>query len=86
MTTDKFLERFGGIVEGKKRTYRIEVKPKAGKPGDICIDRYFDIVAKDNATGEAVRSKVFRMKPENQVSDLEAFVDLMKHSASRDFD
>jgi hypothetical protein len=86
MITDKLLENLGGIVEGKKRTYRIDVKRKAGKPGEVQIDQLFDIVATDNATGEVVRPEVFRMKPEDHISDLESLVNIMKHSASRDFD
>jgi hypothetical protein len=86
MITDKLLEKLGGTVEGKKGTYRVEVKRKAGKQGEVQIDQLFDIVATDNATGTVKKSEVFRMKPEDRISDLETLVNMMKRSASIDFD
>jgi hypothetical protein len=83
--TKKYFERLGGIVQGKKKTYQLDVKERAPKRGEDPLYRYFEVVVTDDASGAHVKTDTFKAKPEDKNSDLETFVNGTKHSASNDF-
>jgi hypothetical protein len=74
----------GGIVKGRKRTYRIEIDIDEPRHGEVRIDPVYVVSTFDNDTGELVRKESVRV-PDDSRQILSSFVDITKQSAGDDF-
>ena len=79
-------KRNSDIVQGKKRTYRIEQKARPPRSPEIMeIDRVIDFLAFDSESGELIWSEPLLMKPEDSDKVLRDYLDDFKKRASNDF-
>lgn len=79
------LKDLGGIVQGEKRRYRVEVTLKQPKPGVVELDSVYDITVFDDETGKYFWGQKFRLRKGNTFEDLREFVEEKKRAAKRDF-
>lgn len=74
----------GGIVNGNKRTYRIEVDIQEPPRGEVRIDPVYEVSVFDNATGDLVKKESVEV-PGDSREVLRTFVNITKRSAENDF-
>lgn len=74
----------GGIVKGRKRTYRIEIKIDEPPRGKVRTEPIYVVSTFDNDTGELVKKESVRV-PDDSRQILSSFVDITKRSAEDDF-
>ena len=74
----------GGIVKGKKRTYRIEVDIQEPPRGEVRIDPVYEVSVFDNDTDDLVKKESVRV-PGDSRETLGTFVNITKRSAEDDF-
>jgi hypothetical protein len=74
----------GGIVQGRKRTYRIDVNIQQPRPGEIRIDPVYVVSTFDNETNKLVKEEAVEVPGDSRVI-LSEFIAGTKHSAENDF-
>lgn len=75
----------GGVVQGRKRTYRIEVDVEQPPPGVVRIDPIYEVSVFDNDTGELMRKEPSIEVRDDSRENLRGYVDTIKRSAENDF-
>lgn len=74
----------GGVVKGRRRTYRIEIELRQPPRGVVWIDPKYYVITYDNDTNEIVRKESVEI-PGDSRETLRTFVSMTKHSAENDF-
>jgi hypothetical protein len=74
----------GGVVKGRKRTYRIEVDIQQPPYGEVRIDPIYEVSVFDDDTGKLVKKESVEV-PGDSRETLRIFVDATKYSAETDF-
>ena len=74
----------GGVVKGRKRTYRIDIEIQQPRPGEVRIDPVYEVFTFDHDTNEIVRKESIEVRGDSRET-LRTFVNGTKHSAENDF-